>query len=113
MSSAWSAGLGRMDGFLLPCPFKHLTGLDCPGCGFQRAAIALIQGNLQKSLVLYPPLIPLLIMLVIVLVSKTRGKPLNVKTVKIMYLITGSVIMISYIFKISIQYLPALMATLY
>lgn len=45
---------------LLPCPFKYLTGIDCPGCGFQRSVIALIQGNLHQSLHLYPAAIPLL-----------------------------------------------------
>jgi len=46
---------------LLPCPFKYLTGIDCPGCGFQRSIIALIQGDLHKSLTLYPAAIPLLL----------------------------------------------------
>ncbi|MDP9047591.1 MAG: DUF2752 domain-containing protein [Bacteroidota bacterium] len=46
---------------LLPCPFKYLTGIDCPGCGFQRSVIALIQGNLYKSLQLYPAAIPLML----------------------------------------------------
>jgi hypothetical protein len=46
---------------LLPCPFKYLTGIDCPGCGFQRAVIALFQGQWQNSFLLYPPTIPLLL----------------------------------------------------
>ncbi|HYH57581.1 MAG TPA: DUF2752 domain-containing protein, partial [Anseongella sp.] len=29
-------------GFFPPCPFKRLTGLDCPGCGSQRALHALL-----------------------------------------------------------------------
>lgn len=50
-----------LQGHLLPCPFKYVTGIDCPGCGFQRAVLALAQGNLRQSLALYPPAIPLLL----------------------------------------------------
>lgn len=32
-------------GFTLGCPFHRLTGLNCPGCGLGRAAIALLQGK--------------------------------------------------------------------
>lgn len=31
------------------CPFKLLTGWDCPGCGFQRAAHALLHGRLAEA----------------------------------------------------------------
>ena len=46
---------------LLTCPFKAITGLDCPGCGFQRSVIALVQGNWSQSFHLYAATIPLLI----------------------------------------------------
>lgn len=32
------------------CPFKLLTGLQCPGCGGQRAAHALLQGDIVGAL---------------------------------------------------------------
>ena len=32
------------------CPVKLLTGLSCPGCGFQRAAHALLQGDVLAAL---------------------------------------------------------------
>ncbi len=35
--------------FLPRCPFKLLTGWDCPGCGFQRAAHALLHGEWDKA----------------------------------------------------------------
>lgn len=36
---------------LMPkCPFKLLTGLDCPGCGFQRAMHALLHGNIKEAI---------------------------------------------------------------
>jgi len=50
-----------LQGHLLPCPFKYITGFDCPGCGFQRSVVVLIQGNLHQSLALYPPAIPLML----------------------------------------------------
>ncbi len=33
----------------LRCPFKMMTGLDCPGCGSQRACQALINGNFSAA----------------------------------------------------------------
>ena len=32
------------------CPFKLITGLQCPGCGGQRAAHALLQGDVVGAL---------------------------------------------------------------
>lgn len=31
------------------CPFKLLTGLSCPGCGFQRALHALLHGHFAEA----------------------------------------------------------------
>lgn len=47
---------------MLSCPYKYLTGIDCPGCGFQRALLSLIKGEFLESILYYPALIPLLIM---------------------------------------------------
>lgn len=35
---------------LPPCPFRAMTGLDCPGCGMSRAARALLRGHLDSAL---------------------------------------------------------------
>lgn len=32
------------------CPFKLLTGFDCPGCGFQRALHAALHGEWGKAM---------------------------------------------------------------
>ncbi|CAM3939502.1 DUF2752 domain-containing protein [Mucilaginibacter galii] len=46
--------------YLIPCPFKKITGIDCPGCGFQRSVIALLQGDVELSLRYYPATLLLL-----------------------------------------------------
>ncbi|MDL2222758.1 DUF2752 domain-containing protein [Bacteroidales bacterium OttesenSCG-928-M11] len=47
---------------LLTCPSKHFLHVDCPGCGLQRSFLALLEGNLKESLVLYPATIPMLVL---------------------------------------------------
>jgi len=85
---------------LLRCPFKALTGIDCPGCGFQRSMIQLIQGNFQNSFALYPATIPLLLFFAYGIVDKfykldTRNDVIK----KTSFIIIGSIILISYSLK--------------
>ena len=88
---------------LLACPFKKLTGYDCPGCGFQRSLIALLQGNFQKSLHYYPATIPLIVLAVFAIL----GKRLPVSKTGYAYLknslciFTGFLIISSYMLKMS------------
>ncbi len=49
---------------LLPCPFKALLHIDCPGCGMQRSFICLLQGDLHSSLQYHPATIPMLVLVI-------------------------------------------------
>ncbi len=46
----------RAFGFGIPCMFRALTGLYCPGCGTMRAAVALLGGSPALA-VRYNPLL--------------------------------------------------------
>ncbi|WP_379094123.1 DUF2752 domain-containing protein [Pedobacter sp. UC225_65] len=86
--------------FFDSCPFKYLTHLDCPGCGFQRAVLALLQGNLTESFHLYPPAIPFLVSALATLTTYTLKLDKNSKTLKTMYVATGIIMVINYTYKI-------------
>lgn len=86
--------------YLIPCPFKYLTGYDCPGCGFQRSLLALLGGNFSESFALYPATIPLLLT-VIVSLAVSKWYPSRSRTViKTLFILTASIIMVSYGIKI-------------
>ena len=56
--------LSWFENHMLPCAWKSLLGIDCPACGLQRSCIQLMKGNFRESLVLYPPLPAVLLLLV-------------------------------------------------
>jgi hypothetical protein len=90
---------------LLPCPFKYFTGIDCPGCGFQRSVIALVQGDFHKSFQLYPPAIPLLLFFAYgILDYRLKLDTKNEIIKKTGYMIVGTIIMISYCIKMYAVY---------
>ncbi|MBI3503082.1 MAG: DUF2752 domain-containing protein [Bacteroidetes bacterium] len=39
------------------CFYKSVFGIECPGCGAQRAFIFLLKGNFSESFSTYPPLL--------------------------------------------------------
>ncbi len=86
---------------LLPCPFKYLTGLDCPGCGFQRSVLALLQGNISESFSLYPATIPLVVFFMYGIADRFfRLDNESALLKKILYIIVGGIVFVGYGFKL-------------
>jgi hypothetical protein len=84
----------------LPCYFKQLTHIDCPGCGMQRSFLLLIKGDLAASFKMYPALIPV-ILLFLLLVLHMTGKVKNGTAIlKYSYFFCAGVILLSYIYKL-------------
>jgi hypothetical protein len=85
---------------LLSCSFKNNFHIQCPGCGFQRSFIALIEGNFMDSLKLYPALVPLLslwLVLILHLIFKLKN---GAFIIKYLFLFCASIIFVSYVIKI-------------
>jgi len=55
------------------CPFRMLTGFDCPGCGSSRALHQLLHGHPIKAFEFNPLLVILLPLLALALLSVSRS----------------------------------------
>lgn len=59
-------------GFFPSCPFRFLTGLQCPGCGITRALHNLLHGHLATAFTLNPLFVIALPFLVFALLRYTN-----------------------------------------
>jgi hypothetical protein len=85
---------------LLTCPSKHFFHLDCPGCGFQRSIVALLEGDIGKSLQLYPATIPIFICLIFTGLHIKFGFKQGTFVIKGLFIFCVLIIAIFYIYKI-------------
>ena len=85
---------------LLTCPSKYFFHIDCPGCGLQRSIIALLEGDLGKSLALYPATIPMLMLLIYTALHLKINFKQGASIIKWGYIGCTAIILISYICKI-------------
>ncbi|OOB79586.1 MAG: hypothetical protein BEN18_03770 [Epulopiscium sp. Nuni2H_MBin001] len=58
----------RTIGFSIPCIFNVITGLECPGCGMNTVAYALLQGDISRAfyanrgvVIILPVLVPFIL----------------------------------------------------
>jgi len=83
----------------MTCPYKALSGFDCPGCGMQRSFIELLKGNFAESFGLYPALLPTIFTLLFTglhLIFKFRN---GAAVVKWSFITTTGIVLVSYLCK--------------
>ncbi len=94
-----------MEDLLLPCLNKELLGIDCYGCGGQRALLMVLRGDFKAAFHLFPAIYPILILLGFVFLNLfVKFKFDHIIKISLI-LFTAGIILISYIFKL-ITFLP-------
>ncbi|WP_424493412.1 DUF2752 domain-containing protein [Salinimicrobium sp. GXAS 041] len=58
-----------MEEFMLPCLNKQLFGIDCLGCGAQRALLLVFQGEFSAAFKMYPAVYSLLFLTLFLIVN--------------------------------------------
>jgi hypothetical protein len=86
---------------MLTCPMKASTGIDCPGCGMQRAIIKLLQGDLEGSLQMNPSALPILFMLIFLMLHLKFQFKHGAKIITVLFIISSTIIIVNYIIKLT------------
>lgn len=84
----------------IPCYSKRIFGINCPGCGLQRAFIELLKGNFMESIKTYPPLIPIIFMFLYLILFLIFKFEKGAFYTKIIFIFTASMIVINYLFNL-------------
>ncbi|MBC7650925.1 MAG: DUF2752 domain-containing protein [Deinococcales bacterium] len=92
-----------LKGFMLICPSKRLLHIECPGCGFQRSFFALLDGNFNKSLQLYPAMLPILLLIAFTILHIKYQFSFGAVIIKYFFILIAVIILAFYIYKIMNQ----------
>ena len=88
-----------MEEYMLPCLSKTLFGVECLGCGTQRALVLLFQGDFIGAFKMYPAIYTTLLFFLFLFlhfVDKSRN---YTKTIITIAIINACVMVIAYYFK--------------
>lgn len=89
----------QLDRFLLPCVNKKIFGIDCLGCGLQRALIQVFEGNFKMAFFQFPAIYTSLLFLLVLglhFVDETRNYS---KVLQASAVANGAVMLLAYFYK--------------
>ncbi|OSZ82329.1 hypothetical protein CAP35_03415 [Chitinophagaceae bacterium IBVUCB1] len=100
MAAGYPDTTNSAQAYMLTCPSKKMTHIDCPGCGFQRGTLAMLKGNMQASWRVYPPTGFIWVTILFLCVHLLFKLKYGAVILKYLYIVTVVVIMTNYIYKI-------------
>ncbi|WP_026977851.1 DUF2752 domain-containing protein [Flavobacterium tegetincola] len=90
----------EVEDLMIPCVSKKLFGLDCPGCGMQRATVMVAQGDFSQAFTMFPAIyttIPLFILIGLHFVDKSRN---YTKFIIPIAILNAAIMIIAYFYKL-------------
>ncbi len=89
-----------MEEYMLPCLSKKLFGIDCFGCGIQRAVVLLFKGEFEAAFYMYPAIYTMLLFFLFIginFIDKSRNYHKIIMTLGV---ITAIMMVTSYFYKL-------------
>ena len=84
------------------CFYKKFIGIECPGCGMQRSFIELLKLNFTESFVLFPALIPTMVLIFYLFLHLVFTFKNGANILKILFVFNTTIVVLSYIYKLLI-----------
>ncbi|CAM1353562.1 DUF2752 domain-containing protein [Tenacibaculum insulae] len=91
----------QIEDYMLPCLNKKLFGVDCLGCGIQRALNLIVHGEFIAAFKMYPAIYTLLIFVGIIIINLFYKLKYAQKIISILAIINIFIIVISYVIKMN------------
>lgn len=88
-----------MEERMLPCMNKQLFGIECPGCGSQRAIAFLLEGEFYEAFKIFPAIYTLVFFFAFLLLHFIDRKRNYSKWIATLAVINGLIMIISYLIK--------------
>lgn len=85
--------------FMLTCPSKKFLGVECLGCGAQRAIILVFEGKFSEAFQMYPAVYTLLLFFLILGVSFIDKKRKYGNILMILIFVNLIIIVAGYLYK--------------
>jgi hypothetical protein len=89
----------NIEDYMVPCLSKSLFGVECLGCGTQRALVLVLKGEFTAAFYMYPAIYTLLLLFISIglhFIDKSR----NYHTlIRVLAISNASIMIISYIYK--------------
>ncbi|MGB5417261.1 DUF2752 domain-containing protein [Algibacter sp.] len=90
-----------MDKYMLPCLNKELLGIECMGCGIQRAISLILQGEFVAAFQIYPAIYSLITLFLFIGINIFFKFKHSNKIIGALAIVTVVTIITSYIIKIT------------
>ncbi len=89
----------NLEEFMLPCLSKQLFGMECMGCGIQRAFILITKGSFEEAFFMYPAIYNMILFFSTIAISFIDKKRNYHNYIVTFGIFTAIVMVVSYFFK--------------
>jgi Protein of unknown function (DUF2752) len=89
----------NLEKYMFPCISKTLFGIECLGCGFQRAFVFLLEGNFDAALKMYPAIFTSLILILFIGLNSIDSKRNYKKILTVLVILNGIIMIGGYYYK--------------
>jgi len=87
--------------YMFTCLNKKLFGVECLGCGAQRATVLLFEGDFISAFKIYPAIYPLLFLFLFIGITIFIKFKFSNKIISTLAIISVATIIVSYLIKIT------------
>ncbi|WP_299178815.1 DUF2752 domain-containing protein [uncultured Chryseobacterium sp.] len=89
----------KIEDFMLPCPSKKFLGIECFGCGTQRAILLVFEGKFSEAFQMFPAVYTLLLFLFTIGLSFIDKKRSYGKIIVFLAIVNSIIMVFSYFYK--------------